>query len=361
MGEAITDAPKAEVEAPGPALTDIEKARGFEFTEDEKNVRSLHMGFLNERVIWSDRFGEDFLVFLNNKHVALGICVSHPEHPFTHRERAVYLACYLLAAWALAVLLAQYFAIGAGELTGSAEYYYLALVGQSVVLVGYGMTMEFMAMCPCVEEGGCCEACLSAYPSCFAYFKAAVEYLGKAGLLVCLLVSTALFLLGVYVLLGGAGGGETASTGYAEHVAVVLGVSLEGFFLSLLLSWAMAVGSVFALYCYNVRAQRALFARAPEDIPSDELGVGPYPYGGAFPTPAFLEAQGLQARKAKRAPRWHPVERAERALCCCECGVLCCIGEDPAASDAPAPAPAGAGAADESTPLVSEAPAPESN
>ena len=44
----------------------------------------------------------------------------------------------------------------------------VGMFGQSVVLVGYGMTMEFMAMCPCVEEGGCCEACLSAYPSCFA-------------------------------------------------------------------------------------------------------------------------------------------------------------------------------------------------
>ena len=52
-------------------------------------------------------------------------------------------------------------------------------------------------------------------------------------------------------------------------------------------------------------------------------------------------------------------ERAERALCCCECGVLCCVGEDAVGADAPAPA--GAGAADESTPLVSEAPAPESN
>ena len=345
MGEAITDAPKAEVEAPGPALTDIEKARGFEFSEDEKNVRSLHMGFLNERVIWSDRFGEDFLVFLNNKHVALGICVSHPEHPFTHRERAVYLACYLLAAWALAVLLAQYFAIGAGELTGSAEYYYLALVGQSVVLVGYGMTMEFMAMCPCVEEGGCCEACLSAYPSCFGYFKAAVEYLGKAGLLVCLLVSTCLFAFGVYIMLGGAGGGETASTA-TRSTSRSCRRSLEGFFLSPLLG-GDGVSSASRLLLQRARARASRRARRSQRRARRPGSPVRRRSRRRVPRGAGSGAQG------KRAPRWHPVERAERALCRCECGVLCRTSEDPAAPDARARA--GGRGRGRRAPAVSEA------
>ena len=79
MADPITEAPAVEADAPAPALTDIEKARGYAFSEDEKDVRALRMGFLNERVIWSDKLGEDFLIYLNNKHVALGICVSHPE------------------------------------------------------------------------------------------------------------------------------------------------------------------------------------------------------------------------------------------------------------------------------------------
>ena len=66
-----------------------------------------------------------------------------------------------------------------------------------------------------------------------------------------------------------------------------------------------------------------------DQVPDDELDAGAYPFGGGYPTARFLRARSLVQRSARRRPRWHPIERIERAFCCQgdAARLLCCAGE----------------------------------
>lgn len=80
------------------SYTDIINARDYDAnnktTGDERPLALLVMRQdLKEKRVWHDDWKKDFIVMIRNEHGLFSVCYSHPDHPFSRRDRG----CILLS------------------------------------------------------------------------------------------------------------------------------------------------------------------------------------------------------------------------------------------------------------------------
>lgn len=88
--------------------TDIIAARGYNSTNkvvgDSRPLALLVMRQdLLEKRIWHNDCKKDFCVFLRNEHSLFSTCYSHPDHPFTRRDRRCILLSVVLMNFGIAM------------------------------------------------------------------------------------------------------------------------------------------------------------------------------------------------------------------------------------------------------------------
>ena len=76
--------------------------------DSDEEEKDWEQGFADGKVIWYNDVISDLWCYVKNTHVLLGICLSHPKHPFTKLERLIFLFAAFSFCIAYGAFLAKY-------------------------------------------------------------------------------------------------------------------------------------------------------------------------------------------------------------------------------------------------------------
>jgi len=143
---------------------------------------------LKEKRVWHDDWKKDFLVFLRNEHSLFSTCYSHPDHPFSRRDRRCILLSVILMNFGIAMGTTYFFATA--QLGEWSEYVVDKLLSY---IFGFQMSilesaLVFFAVCGGAEKcpncirsmTRCCSSMVIAQTLCWAVigFGGAMAFMG---------------------------------------------------------------------------------------------------------------------------------------------------------------------------------------
>ena len=88
--------------------TEIITARGYNASKtgvgDKRPLSLLVLRQdLKEKQVWHNEWKRDFVVFLRNEHALFSTCYSHPDHPFSRRDRRCILISVIMLDFGIAM------------------------------------------------------------------------------------------------------------------------------------------------------------------------------------------------------------------------------------------------------------------
>ncbi|MES1912219.1 MAG: hypothetical protein MHM6MM_004531 [Cercozoa sp. M6MM] len=153
---------------------DPDRPRSERCPEENMLINDIVKG----RVVWTNSVIRDWWISFANEHVLFSMCLSHPIHPFSRKERVVVFVCTLMASMAAAGSLLY----NERDKSSVADGDFMHKLGMSLLVAMYGMLMKAFATCGCVQNTfaeDCCEA------------------IGRRGLKIGALISVAAWALGL--------------------------------------------------------------------------------------------------------------------------------------------------------------------
>lgn len=122
-----------------------------ETEEKRKNTEAIIQGLLHKRTEWRGNAWLDYLFFLKQKHVIIGMFLCHRMHPFTQAERFSANSIHTFAGFGFALL----FSPREGDSWNTRQLRRVEGFIIGILLTIGNLILVQAAQCSCVQEGTC--------------------------------------------------------------------------------------------------------------------------------------------------------------------------------------------------------------